>query len=93
MEQRNGVKVKNRLGLGVVTQCGVVAGEAQNIINAKQSGAEYVGLQCDAVPVAAGKLVNSVESVILKHLAGSQGTKAHDRGLIVGYVNCVNSVL
>ena len=86
MQQGDGVQIKHRLGLGMVTQLGVVAGEAQNVVNAQHGGAQQIGLQGDAVPVTAGQLEDGVQARVLQHLTGSQRTQTHDGGLVISDV-------
>ena len=71
----------------MVAQLGVVAGEAENVVNAQHGGAQQVGLQRNAVAVAAGQLENGVQCGVLQHLAGGKRAKAHDGGLVVGNVD------
>ena len=74
-----------------VAQLGVVAGEAENVVNAQHGGAQQVGLQRNAVAVAAGQLENGVQARILQHLAGGKAAQTHDGGLVVGYVDEVDA--
>ena len=91
MEQGHGIQVEHGLGLGMVAHLGVVAGEAQDVVNAQHSGTQKVRLQGDAVPVPAGQLEDGVQAGILQHLAGSQRTQAHNRGLVIGDVDEVDA--
>ena len=59
MQQRHGVQIEDGLGLRMVTQLGVVAGEAQNVVNAKHGGAQQVRLQGDAVALLIAECVSS----------------------------------
>ena len=87
MEQRDGVQVENGLGLGMVAQLGVVAGEAEQVLNAQGGGAQQVRLQGDAVTVAAGHLEDGGEAGVLQDLAGGHGAQTHDGGLVIGHVD------
>ena len=89
MQQRDGIKIENRLGTGMVAELRVVAGEAQDVINAEKSSSQQVRLKRHAVAVTAGQLEDGVESGILQGLAEAQGAQAHYRGLVVGDVDCV----
>lgn len=91
IKQRHGVKVKDRLGLRVITELGVVAGEGKDVVNAKHGGAQKIGLQGDAVTIAAGHLENGVESGVLEDLAGSEGTETHNGGLVIRNVDGVDA--
>ena len=87
MQQRHGIQIEHGLGLGMVAQLGVVAGEAEDVVDPQHGGAEQVGFQSNTVPIAAGQLENGVQSGILQHLAGGEGTEAHDGGLVVSNVD------
>ena len=91
MEQRHGVQIEHRLGLGMVAQLGVVAGQAQNVVDAQHGGAQQVGLQRDAVAVAAGQLEDGGKPRVLQHLAGGQTAQPHDGGLVIGHVDVVDA--
>ena len=87
MEQGDAVQVEDGLGLGMVAQLGMVAGEAEDVVDAEVGGAEQVGLQRHAVPVAAGHLEDGVQPGVLQGLAGGQGAQTHDGGLVVRHVH------
>ena len=87
VQQRNGVQVEDGLCAGVVTQSGVVTGQAEDVVNAKEGGAEQVGLQTHTVAVTAGQLIDGKQSGILQHLTGSQAAQTHNGGLIVCHVD------
>ena len=71
----------------MVAHSGVVAGQAQDVVNAHGSGTQQVGLQGDTVTVAAGSLVDGVQTGVLQSDTGSQGGGTHDGGLVVGDVD------
>src|SRR5207237_6147526 len=52
-EQLRAVEVEDSAGLGLVPGGHVVAGQAAEVLDAVQGGADDVGLERDAVPVAA----------------------------------------
>ena len=91
VQQGDGIQVKHRLGLGMVAQLGVVAGQAQDVVNAQHGGAQQIGLEGNAVPVPAGQLEDGVQACILQHLAGGEGAQTHDRGLVIGDVDKVDA--
>jgi hypothetical protein len=55
-QQVDGIKVENPLGLRLVADRHIVAGQAQNIAHAHRRGPKHVALNGDAVPVAARNL-------------------------------------
>ena len=57
-QQRQRVEVEDRLGARLVADAGAVAGQAEHVAHAHGGGAEHVALDGDAVPVAAGDLVD-----------------------------------
>ncbi len=65
LDQVDGVEVVHALGLGVVAEAHVVAGEAEDVLDAEHRGAEDVGLHGQAVTVAAGHLHDRLEAVLL----------------------------
>ena len=67
----------------MVAQLGVVAGEAEDVLDAEHGGGKQVGLQSHAVPVPAGELIDGVEARILQRLAGGQRAQTHDGGLVI----------
>ena len=71
----------------MVAQAGVVAREAQDVLNAEHGRAQNVGLERDSVPVPAGQLVNRRQTGVQKRLAGGQAAQAHDGGLVVRHVD------
>ena len=88
MQQGHGVQVENGLGTGMVAHLGVVAGQAQDVLDAQGGGAQQVGLQGQTVAVAAGGLVDGGQTGLLHQGAGGQSGGAHDAGLVVGDVHC-----
>ena len=56
LEQRGGVEVEDRLGLGMVAALHAVAGQAEHVAHAQRGRAQHVALDGDAVVVAAGDL-------------------------------------
>ena len=75
----------------MVAQLGMIAGEAENVVDAQHGGAEQIGLESDAVPVPAGQLEDGVQSGILQHLAGGERPQTHDGGLVIRDVDEVDT--
>ena len=87
MQQGDGVQVENGLCTGMVAHLGVVAGQAQDVLQTHGSSAQQVGLQSNAVTVTAGSLVDGGQASVLQSYTGSQGGSTHDGRLVVGDVN------
>ena len=77
----------------MVAEAHVVAGEAEDVPDAQDGGAEDVGLHGEAVPVAAGHLHDGLEAVLLGLMAGDHRADAHHGGLVVGDVDGVDVAL
>ena len=71
----------------MVAQLGVVAGEAQNVVNAQHGSAQKVGLQGDAVAVTAGHLEDGGQPRVLQSHTGRQASHTHDGRLVIGDVD------
>ena len=91
MQQRHRVEVEHGLCLRMVAQLRVVAGEAQNVVDAEHSGAQKVGLERDAVAVAAGQLEDGGKACVLEDLAGGKTAQTHDGRLVIGDVDIVHA--
>ena len=87
MQQGNGVQVEHGLCTGVVAHLGVVAGEAEDVVNAEQGGAEQIGLQSHTVTVTAGELIDGEQARILQSLTGGKAAQTHNGGLVIGDVD------
>ena len=90
VQQRHGIQVEHGLGTGVVAHLGVVAGEAQDVVNAQHGGTQQLGLQGDAVAVPAGQLQNGGQSGVLQGHTHRQAAHTHDGGLVIGDIDSGN---
>ena len=75
----------------MVAHLGVVAGEAQDVVNAQSGSAQQLGLQSDTVTVTAGQLQNGGQTGILQHNASGQAAHTHDGGLVIGNIDSSNA--
>jgi hypothetical protein len=87
VQQGDGVQVEHGLCCGVIAQGGVVAGEAEDVVDAEHGGGEQIGLEGQTVPVAAGHLEDGVQTHVLEGFANAQRAHTHDGGLVVRYVD------
>ena len=62
-------------------------------MDAPTRGEEQIGLEGQAVAVAAGHLQDRLAAMLLDQKAAAQGRVAHDRALMVGDVQAVDHVL
>ena len=74
-EQRFGVDIEHRLGIGLIAGFRVVAGEHQDVADAERRGAHQFALQRDAVLVAAGDLQDRLDAGAEKDVCGRE--RAH----------------
>ena len=93
LDQVDRIEVEDALGLLVVAHHGMVAGEAEDVGDAQESRRQQVGLQTQAVAVAAGGLEDGVAAPAHDLAGDGQGAQAHDRALVVGDVETVDLVL
>ena len=63
LDQAAGIEIEHRLGLRLVAGLGVVAGQAQEVAHAAGGRSHEIGLQCDAVTVAAGELEYGLDAL------------------------------
>ena len=61
-DQRSGIDVEHRLGVGLIAGLGIVAGEQQKVTDAERGGAHQVALEREAVSVAAGELQDRLDA-------------------------------
>ena len=87
------VEVEHALGLLVVAHHRMVAGEAEHVGDAQEGRRQQVGLQAQAVAVAAGGLEDGVAAPAHDLARDRQRAQAHDRALVVGDVEAVDLVL
>jgi hypothetical protein len=92
-QQLDAVQVEHRLGPRVVAELRVVAGHDQDVADAEGTGAEQVGLQCDAVAVPAGHLHDRLEPSGQHGQTARPAGQPHVRALVVGHVDRVDPVL
>ena len=88
-DQAGGIEIEDRLGVRLLALLGIVAGEAQDVRNARRTGAQQVALQRDAIAVAHGELQDRVQPQF-DHAQGDD--EAGDMGLggrPVGHVDRV----
>ena len=90
VQQRYGIQVEDRLGLGMVALAYVVAREAENVLHAQRSGAEYVALNSDAVAVAAGDLVHGRIAVGSEYGRGSDAGHVAVAARAIGHVDRID---
>ena len=80
------------LGLGMVAEGLVVAGEAQQVFDPHGRGAQDVALERDAVHVPGDHLHHRFHAHFQEDFCGGHGTETHHRGLVVGDVHRVDVV-
>ena len=96
LEHRNeldGVDVVDVLRHRVIAELLVVAGEANEIVDAVGRRAENVGLHGDAVAVPADHLHDGVHALVLDDQGRGERRHADHRGLVVGDVHAVHESL
>ena len=91
LDQMDRVEIEHALGLLVIAHHRVVAGEAEDVGDAQERGRQQVGLQAQAVAVAAGGLEDGVAAAAHDLAGHRQGAQAHDRALVVGDVQAVDT--
>ena len=87
------VEIEHALGLLVVAHHGVVAGEAEDVGDAQEGRRQKVGLQPQAVAVAARGLEDGIAAAANDLAGDRQGAHAHHSALVVGHVEAVDLVL
>ena len=87
MQQGDGVEVENGLCTGVIAHLGVVARQAEDIVDAEHRCAQKLRLQCDAVAVTASELQDRGQACVLQSDAGGQAAHTHDGGLVIGNID------
>ena len=91
-EQLDGVEVEDAARLGLVAGGDVVAGEAADVLDAVQRGAGDLGLERDAVAVAAGELHDGLHAELLERDRDGERRSVRVRGGVVGRVRRVDVV-
>jgi hypothetical protein len=81
-----GVQIEDVLGLGMVPEGLMVAGEAQEVFDPQGGGPQHIALQADAVHVPGDHLHHRLHAHLQEEFAGCHGAEAHHRGLVVGDV-------
>ena len=61
-EQRVGIQVEDRLGIGLIAGARIVAPQRQHVAHALCGGADQQTLQRDAIAVAAGELQHRLDA-------------------------------
>jgi hypothetical protein len=84
------VEVEHRLGVGVVAEPRVIAGHQEQIADAQRGGGQQIGLQRDAVAVAAGDLHDRFDARGQREEAPRPVGQPHVRALAVGDVDRVH---
>ena len=74
----------------MVAHLGVVAGQAEDVVDAQRGSTQQFGLQGNTVTVTAGQLQNGGQTGILQSHTGGQAAHTHDGGLVIGYVDAMN---
>ena len=92
-ELLKGVDVPHGLGLGVVAQGLVVAGEAQHVLDTHGGGTQDVRLDRDPVAVPGHHLHHGFEPLVEHQPGGADRAHAHDGGLVVGHIGGVHASL
>jgi len=93
MDQLHRVDVEDVLGLGIVAEFLVIAGQAEHVAHPQRRGPEQVGLQGDAVAVAHHHLQQGLDPHLLEQHAAGDRAHPHHRGLVVGDVAGVDVAL
>src|SRR5487761_1120957 len=91
-EQLDGIEVEDAARLGLVAGGDVVAGEAADVLDPVQRGAGDLGLERDAVAVAAGELHDGLHAELLERDRDGERRCVRVRGGVVGRVRRVDVV-
>jgi len=78
VDQTDGVHVKHRSGIRIISQLGRVAGEAEDVFESDGRCAQQVGLDAEDIAVAAGVMENRLNPGVLLNL-DAQALRAHAR--------------
>ena len=89
-DQLHAVQVVDRLGLRVVAEPRVVAGQQQHVRDAQGGRRDQVRLQRDPVAVPAGQLHHRLHPGPVRQHAAGQAGQPHVRALVVGDVGRVH---
>ncbi len=92
-EQLDRVEVEDASCLGLVAGGDVVAGEAADVLDAVQRGAGDLGLERDAVAVAAGELHDGLHAELLECDRDGERRRVRVRGGVISRVDGVDVVL
>ncbi|VTR67808.1 hypothetical protein DESC_610391 [Desulfosarcina cetonica] len=89
-DQLGGVDVEDALGLGMVAELLMVAGEAEHVADAHGRGTEDVGLHGQPVAIPADHLVIGLEPLFDGDQRGRPAGHAHHGGLVVGDIDGID---
>ena len=92
-DQRAGIEIEHRLGVGLVAGGRIVAAQHQEIADAERGGAEQVALQRQAVAVAAGQLEHRLDAVLPQDRRRGERAQMRTRAGAVGDIDGIGQAL
>ncbi len=92
-QQLHGVEVEHAARFGMIAELLMIAGQEQHVGDAERGGAEQIGLQRQAVAIAALQLHHRLDVFFEREHAAGQTREPHHRALIVGDVGGVDPVV
>ena len=92
-DQRAGVEIEHRLGVGLIAGARIVAAQHQEVADAERRRADQIALQREAVAVAAGQLQDRLDAVLVQDRRSGERAEMRARAGPVGDVDGVGDVL
>jgi hypothetical protein len=86
MNQLNGIEIEDWHCLLMVANINGIAGKTKDIIYSSGISEKKVGLDCEAITIAASYLKNWLSAMFLDEKASPERRIAHHSALIVSYI-------